>query len=116
MGLLARILGSVRSLFGGTGSDDESPESSADTGSSVDEPAADASGTDADSTVRRCPVCGTDVEPDGEACPLCGSTDPSPADPAADGSPPSSPGPETVATDGEGTEDAAERLRELRDE
>lgn len=116
MGLLARIIGSVRTLFGGTGSEKASAESATDTEPSTDESAADASDVDAEPAERRCPVCGTDVEPDGDACPLCGSTALSPdAGTSADGESTDSPNPDAVATDGEDTDAAAERLRELRD-
>ena len=117
MGLLARILGRVRSLFGGAESDEASPGPPTDGESTAAEPAADATGADAEPTVRRCPVCGTDVEPDGEACPLCGATELSSGTDSTDESESAdTPGPETVATDGEETDDAADRLRELRDE
>jgi len=125
MGPLARILDGVRSLFGGSGSDGEStPDGETDSSSTASEsmatgdaPAVDASESDGEATVRRCPVCGTDVEPDGESCPLCGSTDlASTSGPVADGETTGSPGPDAVATDGEETDDAAGRLRELRGE
>ncbi|NHN49884.1 hypothetical protein G9464_20150 [Halostella sp. JP-L12] len=123
MGLLARIVGAVRSLFGGSGTTD--PEAAASESADPAEQASDPESSsavetpegDAESPVRRCPVCGTDVEPDGEACPLCGSTDLTPADGETDdGDPAASSGPEAVATDGEETDAAADRLRELRDE
>ena len=125
MGLLARILGNIRSLFGGSESDEEStPDGETDSSSTASESVAtgdahavDASTSDEEPTVHRCPVCGTDVEPDGESCPLCGSTDlTSAGGPATGGETTDSPGPDAVATDGEETDDAADRLREVRSE
>lgn len=124
MGPLARILDSVRPLFGGSGSDGESTDGETDSSSTASEsmatgdaPAVDASESDGEATVRRCPVCGTDVEADGESCPLCGSTAlASTGEPVTDEEPTGSPDPDAVATDGEETDDAADRLRELRGE
>ena len=125
MGPLARVLDSVRSLFGGSGSDGEStPDGETDSSSTASEstatgdaPAVDASESDGEATVRRCPVCGTDVGADGDSCSLCGATAlASTGGPVADGETTGFPGPDAVATDREETDDAADRLRELRGE
>lgn len=109
MGVLARVLGAVRSLFGGSEEEADAADASAESDSTTP----DADGSDEGPTKRRCSVCGTEVDPDDDTCPLCGSTDPS-AD--ADSGQSESPGTESVATDGAETDAAAERLRELRSE
>ncbi|WP_135822844.1 hypothetical protein [Halostella litorea] len=115
MGLLARIAAALRSAFGRSGGD---PADEGDAAGNAD--AADRSPDGADDrpedgdaaagpATTDCSVCGTTFEADAEACPLCGTAPGSDAA-AAD------PEPASETTDGAATDDAADRLRDLRDE
>ncbi|WP_121823359.1 hypothetical protein [Halostella salina] len=117
MGLLARVAAAVRSVFGGSADDGDAnaDDGGADAdaaGPHPDDPdarSAETTDTPSGPATTDCSVCGTTFEADDDACPLCG-TAPG-ADDGAD-----APGPETTATDGTATDDAADRLSDLRDE
>jgi len=114
MGLLARVAAAVRSVFGSSSDGDASARDGADDGADADpaardDGAADAADAATEPATTDCAVCGTTFETDADACPLCGT-----APGADDGT--DTPGPETTATDGTATDDAADRLRDLRDE
>jgi len=112
MGLLARIAAALRSAFGRSADRADSPDAAdAETDPSPSDPGsgpedADPSGP---SAAVDCSVCGTTFEAAEDECPLCG-TAPGNDETTAD------PEPTTEATDGAATDDAADRLRDLRDE
>lgn len=110
MGLLARIAAALRSAFGRSDGRSDSPDATdAATGPTPTSPGDDPeAAADAPATID-CTVCGTTFEADAESCPLCGTVPGS--DDASAG-----PSPETETTDGAATDDAADRLRDLRDE
>jgi hypothetical protein len=112
MGLLARIAAALRSALGradgSTPSEDAGAADGASSPTPDDYPGDDTDESAAPSTTD-CSVCGTTFEADAESCPLCGT--PPGSDDASPG-----PEPETDATDGTATDDAAARLRDLRDE